>query len=87
MKWLIISCIFLPLLCSGRPTEDIVTEGKVGYDIVKRVLDALTSYNISFDRKCLQDLAFLRSNYGVPYIAGKGGIWRVSVFISCKEST
>ncbi|CAI9715384.1 collagen alpha-1(XIV) chain-like [Octopus vulgaris] len=62
----------------GQPTKDIVTEGKVGDDIVERVLDVLTSYNISFDRKCLQDLAFLRSNNGVPYITGKGGIWRVN---------
>ncbi|XP_014770711.1 uncharacterized protein LOC106869473 [Octopus bimaculoides] len=78
MKWLIEVFIFLPLLCSGQPTKDIVTEGKVGDDIVKRVLDVLTSYNVSFDRKCLQDLAFLRSNNGVPYISGKGGIWRVN---------
>ncbi|GAB1597816.1 uncharacterized protein LOC115213595 isoform X1 [Argonauta hians] len=77
MKWFITACIYLPLFCRSQPVNDIVTKGKVGDDIVNRVADVLDSFHLKIDRNCLQNLAVLRSNNGVPFIPGKGGIWRV----------
>lgn len=75
-----LSLVWMPL-CQCMSSADLLIVGAAGKDITNEVIDRMQANGLLPNHKTFfQTLASAQSDYGVPFIAENGGIWRVRHF-------